>query len=245
MKRLKGSSFLKHCKFWISQWWIQGRPWCPAPWKPMLSHMFLPESACIRGWCPLMGNPGSAAVKRAYYSLNPYPVLLWLDFYQNAALCLTARTTLISPMLSIFYCFQCRCGDGPWVLKVSAVTIDHSTIYLKPFNLSVPLSYPQTNSNCWPFQCPSLTHRPIAIVGLSVPLAYPQTNRNCWPCYVKPRTVADPGFPIGGTDLRHVCFTAKAHAKTKELDPVGGSANVESSSMYSSVQVNLDALYGR
>ena len=26
----------------------------------------------------------------------------------------------------------------------------------------------------------------------------------------------------GGADLRHVCFSAKTCAKTKELDPVGG-----------------------
>ena len=27
---------------------------------------------------------------------------------------------------------------------------------------------------------------------------------------------------LGGADLRHVCFSVKTNAKTKELDPVGG-----------------------
>ena len=26
---------------------------------------------------------------------------------------------------------------------------------------------------------------------------------------------------LGGTDLQHICFSAKTHAETKELDPVG------------------------
>ena len=41
--------------------------------------------------------------------------------------------------------------------------------------------------------------------------------------------MADPGFsivgatdPLGGTDLRHVHFSVKMYAKTKEIDPVGG-----------------------
>ena len=41
-------------------------------------------------------------------------------------------------------------------------------------------------------------------------------------------SVADPGFPVGGTnptggnaDVRHGCFSAKTCAKTKELGPVG------------------------
>ena len=45
------------------------------------------------------------------------------------------------------------------------------------------------------------------------------------------KSVADPGFPVGGAptrwggaDLRHECFSAKTHAKTKELDPVGARA---------------------
>ena len=43
--------------------------------------------------------------------------------------------------------------------------------------------------------------------------------------------VADPGFPVEGAptrwrgaNLRHEHFSAKTHAKTKELDPVGGGA---------------------
>ena len=43
-------------------------------------------------------------------------------------------------------------------------------------------------------------------------------------------SVADPGFPVGGgaeplggTDLRCGCFSAKTYAKMKELDPVGGA----------------------
>ena len=45
-----------------------------------------------------------------------------------------------------------------------------------------------------------------------------------------PLTVADPEFPVGGaptrwgdTDLRHIHFSAKTYAKTKEMDPVGGA----------------------
>ena len=41
--------------------------------------------------------------------------------------------------------------------------------------------------------------------------------------------MADPGFPVGGaptrwggTNLRHVHFSAKTFAKMKEIDPVGG-----------------------
>ena len=41
------------------------------------------------------------------------------------------------------------------------------------------------------------------------------------------RTVADPGFPIGGSltcwggaNLRYIHFSAKTYAKTKEIDPV-------------------------
>ena len=42
-------------------------------------------------------------------------------------------------------------------------------------------------------------------------------------------SVADPGFsvggrrPVGGANRRHVCFSAKTNAETKELDPVGGA----------------------
>ena len=44
--------------------------------------------------------------------------------------------------------------------------------------------------------------------------------------------VVDPGFPVGGggadllggTNLRCVHFSTKTYAKTKEIDPVGGSA---------------------
>ena len=34
--------------------------------------------------------------------------------------------------------------------------------------------------------------------------------------------VADPGFPVGGTNFRPRCFSAKRYAKTKELGPVEG-----------------------
>ena len=41
--------------------------------------------------------------------------------------------------------------------------------------------------------------------------------------------MVDPGFPVGGganplggTNLQHVHFSAKTHAKMKEIDPVGG-----------------------
>ena len=37
-----------------------------------------------------------------------------------------------------------------------------------------------------------------------------------------PYPVADPGFPVGGVDLRCRYFSMKMYAKTKELDPVGG-----------------------
>ena len=44
------------------------------------------------------------------------------------------------------------------------------------------------------------------------------------------KSVADPGFPIGGVptrwggaNLQHVHFLAKTYAKTKEMDPVGGA----------------------
>ena len=33
--------------------------------------------------------------------------------------------------------------------------------------------------------------------------------------------MADPGFPVGGADLRHGRFSAETYAKTKELCPVG------------------------
>ena len=42
--------------------------------------------------------------------------------------------------------------------------------------------------------------------------------------------MADPGFPVGGaptrwggTNLRHIHFSAKTYAKMKEIDPVGGA----------------------
>ena len=42
-------------------------------------------------------------------------------------------------------------------------------------------------------------------------------------------SVADPRFPVGGApthwggaNLRHVHFSVKTYAKTKEIDPVGG-----------------------
>ena len=38
-----------------------------------------------------------------------------------------------------------------------------------------------------------------------------------------PISVADPGFPIGGVDLRCGCFLAKMCAKTEEFGPVGGA----------------------
>ena len=34
--------------------------------------------------------------------------------------------------------------------------------------------------------------------------------------------VADPGFPVGGVDLRSGHFLPRMYAKMKELDPVGG-----------------------
>ena len=38
--------------------------------------------------------------------------------------------------------------------------------------------------------------------------------------------MADPGFPVGGgANLRCVHFSAKMHAKTKEMDPVGGGGH--------------------
>ena len=38
----------------------------------------------------------------------------------------------------------------------------------------------------------------------------------------KYNAVADPGFPVGGVDLRHGCFLVKMYAKTKELGPMRG-----------------------
>ena len=37
-------------------------------------------------------------------------------------------------------------------------------------------------------------------------------------------TVADPGFPVGGIDLRRGHFLLKMYAKTKELGSIGGNA---------------------
>ena len=48
---------------------------------------------------------------------------------------------------------------------------------------------------------------------------------------ITPKSVADPGFPVGrgvdlfgggGMDLRRRCFFVKMYAKMKELGPVGG-----------------------
>ena len=36
--------------------------------------------------------------------------------------------------------------------------------------------------------------------------------------------MADPGFPIGGVDLRHGHFLVKMYVKMKELGPIGGHA---------------------
>ena len=45
-------------------------------------------------------------------------------------------------------------------------------------------------------------------------------------------SVADPGFPVGGggaptrwggCNLRHIHFSTKTYAKTKEMDPFGGA----------------------
>ena len=38
-----------------------------------------------------------------------------------------------------------------------------------------------------------------------------------------PLSVADPGFPVGGANLRRLHFLAKMYVKTKEIDPVGGA----------------------
>ena len=82
--------------------------------------------------------------------------------------CCLIRTSVpaipISPMLSSICCFQYKRGHGPGPgevcargLKVTAVTIEllnmyHSIISLKPFNLSIPLTYALTwtNRSCCP-----------------------------------------------------------------------------------------------
>ena len=33
--------------------------------------------------------------------------------------------------------------------------------------------------------------------------------------------------PLGGANLRHIHFSAKMYAKTKEMDPVGGGGAVD------------------
>ena len=43
-----------------------------------------------------------------------------------------------------------------------------------------------------------------------------------------PVPVADPGFPFGGADLQHVCFSVKMYVKMKELDPVVGGGGAGS-----------------
>ena len=84
----------------------------------------------------------------------------------------------------------------------------------------------------------------------------PVTNANSQVSllYVLHLAVADPGFPVGGdadplgggANLRHIHFSAKTYAKTKEIDPVGGACAMvppgSTNALYSALPFGINVI---